>query len=79
MNPAKRRPGQLAVRHKYLPITEAPYSAPGKLRHPVRDEDLVIGLARGGEARAYPLKMLGGPHREIINTRLKGEPCAVNW
>ena len=33
----------------------------------VRDEDLVIGLVAGGQAFAYPINMLTGPSREIIN------------
>jgi len=63
----------------WLPITKAPYSRPDGMRHPVSDEDLVIGVAGEGVARAYPVKMLGGPHREIVNDRLGQAPYAVNW
>lgn len=63
----------------WLPITDAPYSRPGELRHRVSEKDLVIGLTGGGQARAYPIKMLGGPQREIVNDRLADLPYAVNW
>jgi len=45
----------------------------------VRPEELVLGIVIGGEARAYPLNMLSGPIREILNDTLAGEPVAVTW
>jgi len=72
-------PGEQVVPQKNLPIVEAPLVPVAALKNPVADTDLVIGLARDGIARAYPLKILGGPQREIINDRLGKEPFAVNW
>ena len=72
-------PGRKAVPQKMLPIRDVPYSAADRMKHPVSGSDLVIGVVRGGMARAYPVKMLGGPSREIINDRLGDEPYAVNW
>ena len=67
------------AKDKNLPIVEAPLTGLEALAHPIANVDLVIGLAAHGQARAYPLKVLGGPQREIINDRLGDEPFAVNW
>ena len=72
-------PGRAVMNDKLLPITKAPYSKPGEMKHPISDADLVVGIARGGVARAYPINMLGGPSREIINDVVDGTPYAVNW
>jgi hypothetical protein len=72
-------PGKAVMPVKMLPITEAPYSRPHAMKHRVSDDDLVIGLAHDGVARAYPILMLGGPSREIINDRFGDQPYVVNW
>ena len=64
---------------KFLAIRGGRYSTPDKLETRVREKDLVIGLQIGQEALAYPVNMLGGPDREIINDELAGVPFAVNW
>ena len=45
----------------------------------VRDEDLVIGLEVAGQAYAYPINMLGGPQREIVNDEHGNVAFCVNW
>ena len=45
----------------------------------VRGDELVLGVVVGGKARAYPINMLTGPHREIINDSLGGRPIAATW
>ncbi len=40
-------------------------------------EDLVIGVALGGEARAYPLRLLDW--HEVAHDTLGGRPIAVTW
>ena len=72
-------PGTSVMPMKMLPITKAPYSRPGEMKNRIHDDDLVIGLEVGGKARAYPILMLGGPSREIINDRFEDEPYVVNW
>ncbi len=72
-------PGRSVMPMKLLPITDAPYSRPRDMKNRIRGKDLVIGLELGGKARAYPILMLGGPTREIINDRFKNEPYVVNW
>ena len=41
--------------------------------------ELVLGVAINDEARAYPINMLTGPLREIINDRLGETPIAATW
>lgn len=72
-------PGEAVMPQKFLPINRVPYATPAAMRNEVADDDLVIGIAWGESARAYPIKMLGGPHREIVNGRLADVPYAVNW
>ncbi len=43
------------------------------------DEDLVMGIVLGGEARAYPVNYMNGPLNEVVNDTLAGEPIASTW
>jgi hypothetical protein len=43
------------------------------------DEEFVLGVVVGSEARAYPFDMLAQPAREILNDELGGEPITVTW
>jgi len=45
----------------------------------VNDNELVLGVMVGGQARAYPINMLTGPRREIINDTLGGRRIAATW
>ncbi len=45
----------------------------------VRDDELVLGVTVGAEARAYPINMLTNPTREIINDTLGGRPITATW
>ena len=45
----------------------------------VTDEELVLGVVIGKEARAYPINTLTGPRREIINDQLGGQAIAATW
>ncbi|MHC5001776.1 MAG: DUF3179 domain-containing protein [Planctomycetota bacterium] len=57
-----------------IPALTDPASAPVD-RAELLEEDRVVGLAVGGEARAYPIRLLN--HHEVINDRLGGVPVAV--
>jgi hypothetical protein len=61
------------------PIVDAPVVPAEKAGGKVRANELVLGVALGGRARAYPLNMLTGPRREIINDTLGGRPIAATW
>ena len=41
--------------------------------------ELVLGVEVNGEARAYPINMLNGPRREIVNDTLGGRAIAATW
>jgi Protein of unknown function (DUF3179) len=43
----------------------------------VRDTDQVLGVAIGGESRAYPIPLLSW--HEIANDAVGGVPLAVTW
>lgn len=62
------------------PITDAPFipasEAPEDRAPP---NELVLGLTVDGESRAYPINMLTGPEREIINDTLGGRRLAATW
>jgi|GEM_PF-1524110 len=45
----------------------------------VTDSELVLGVVVNGEARAYPINMLNGPKREIINDTLGDQPIVAIW
>ena len=55
---------------KFEPISEAPVLKRGEVRDQVTDAELVLGVVINGQARAYPVDMLTGPEREIINDTL---------
>ena len=41
------------------------------------DDELVLGYAQGGEARAYPVSMMFWHH--IINDSVQGQPLLVTY
>ncbi len=45
----------------------------------VDDSELVLAVRIGDQARAYPINMLNGPTREIINDELGGRSIAATW
>jgi len=60
-------------------ITKPPLLPAAKVKDQVNAAELVLGVVVGGEARAYPINMLTGPEREIINDRLGGRSIAATW
>lgn len=46
-------------------------------RELVKSEEPVIGIVLGGEAKAYPIAVMG--RHELINDTCGGEPIAVSW
>lgn len=53
---------------KMIPLDEADHLA---------DEDRVVGLVIGNDARAYPLKILN--YHQVVNDRVGGVPLAVTY
>ncbi len=61
------------------PIVNPNIVAAGKTAEPMRNDELVLGVVVNGQARAYPINMLTGPMREIINDRLGERDIAATW
>ncbi len=78
-----------SVRDGEFLVTQATSSFPALTNFPdklVREagtdlnpSELVLGVEVNGEARAYPINMLTGPEREILNDTLGGQPIAATW
>jgi hypothetical protein len=45
----------------------------------INPTELVLGVTVNGQSRAYPINMLTGPQREIINDQLGGHAIAATW
>lgn len=63
----------------FRPIVGAPVIPAKKVTDQVFPGELVLGVVVRGQARAYPINMLTGPSREIINDKLGGQPIAATW
>jgi hypothetical protein len=53
---------------RFVPVAEASF---------LETDDLVLGVSIGGEAKAYPVRMLAYHH--IVNDRLAGEPYVATY
>lgn len=60
-------------------IRDAKFIAAADVTNEVSDNELVLGVVVKGDARAYPINMLTGPSREIINDMLGGTAIAATW
>ncbi len=85
---AERMTGQEVVRPAFnprrlmpamRPIVDPPMLDADRVTDQVDDNELVLGVVVGGQARAYPINMLTGPSREIINDTLGGRAIAATW
>lgn len=63
----------------FPPIVNAPIIDGANVVDQVVDKELVLGVVVNGEARAYPINMLTGPSREIINDTLGNRSIAATW
>ncbi len=59
-----------------IPPVYEPRFAPAD-KAPLQADELVIGIAREGEAKAYPISVLR--FREMVNDELAGLPILVTW
>lgn len=59
------------IRPIYKPVFVSAEEAPYK------DNELVMGVAFGGEAKAYPVTVLR--YREMVNDEMAGIPTLVTW
>ncbi len=58
-----------------LPVYQPQFAA--AVDAPLQDDELVLGVAWDGEAKAYPISVLR--FREIVNDELAGIPTLVTW
>jgi hypothetical protein len=71
--------GAISVVPPQPPLTEFPCKPVSEAASELNPDELVLGVEVGGEARAYPINMLTGPDREILNDTLGGRPIAATW
>ena len=76
--PPEFRP-QVVIRRAFPAIKTPPVIAAGQANKILRPTELVLGVVVNGAARAYPINMLTGPRREIINDSLGHTPIAATW
>jgi len=79
---SRRGPGEFKPRVLMKPrraIVDADYLKASEVTDQVTDKELVLGMEINGKARAYPINMLTGPSREIVNEVLDGTPYAATW
>jgi hypothetical protein len=72
--------GLQAVPRDAFPVFDNPKMLPAaeaEAKGVVTDRDMVIGVARGREAKAYPITIMGV--HELGNDTIDGEPIAVTW
>ena len=67
------------IRRPFPAITEFPVVSAKKAGNKIQGAELVLGVSVGGESRAYPINMLTGPRREILNDTLGGKAIAATW
>jgi len=79
-NSTPREFDPVVVLDPVAPITDAPFipASEATERQALPDE-LVLGLTIDGASRAYPINMLTGPSREIINDTVGGRRLAATW
>jgi hypothetical protein len=76
---AQRRFEPVKVVPPFKPITEVPVKSVKDAQGDLNPAELVLGVTIGKEARAYPINMLTGPSREILNDTLGGTAIAATW
>jgi hypothetical protein len=72
--------GYQAVPRDAFPVFDNPKMLPAaeaEAKGVVDDRDMVIGVARGPEAKAYPITIMGV--HELGNDTIDGLPIAVTW
>ena len=60
-------------------IKKIPVKSRDEASETLKPNQLVLGVEVNGAARAYPITMLCGPKREIINDNLGNLAIAATW
>ena len=69
----------VVIPKRFPPITDFPTKQASEVGDDLLPNELVLGVDIDGAARAYPINMLTGPQREIINDELNGQAIAATW
>ena len=64
---------------EFPPIVGAAVRPAREVQDELNPSELVLGVTVGDTSRAYPINMLTGPQREIINDTLGGRAIAATW
>ena len=67
------------IRRPFPVIVDAPVMDAATANRKLHSNELVLGVVVDGTARAYPINMLTGPSREIINDSLGDRAIAATW
>jgi len=59
------------------PVYDPQFASVAETENLMFDEELVMGVAWGGEAKAYPVTVMR--FREMVNDELAGIPTLVTW
>lgn len=82
-NAAHAQPPEFAPRvvipRAFPAIKDAPTMSAAEANKILNEAELVLGVTVNGKSRAYPINMLTGPKREIINDQLGGRAIAATW
>ena len=70
---------QVVIPRAMPAIENAPVISAARADRQLQDSELVLGITVKGQARAYPINMLTGPRREIVNDTLGGRSIAATW
>lgn len=70
---------EVVIPNSFPPIVNPRSVTAEEATEQLRPEELVLGVELNGEARAYPINMLTGPQREIVNDQLGGQWIAATW
>lgn len=69
----------IRVVREFPAIKDVPIIRADQVKRQVSASELVLGVVVNDQARAYPINMLTGPSREIINDKLGGRAIAATW
>lgn len=70
---------QVVISRAMPPIKDAATISAAEAGRSLGEAELVLGVTVNGVSRAYPINMLTGPQREVINDTLGGRAIAATW
>ncbi|MBW3597883.1 MAG: DUF3179 domain-containing protein [Planctomycetes bacterium] len=70
---------QVVIPRAMPAIIKAPTDSAEEANQWLNEAELVLGATVNGQSRAYPINMLTGAQREIINDQLGGRAIAATW